>query len=450
MAGGVWLSQNKVRPGAYINFRQVAKPLLTVGDRGIATVALPLSWGPSDVLIDVESSELLNGDSRAKLGFTAADTADSLVARLILSNCYRCLFYRLDSGGVQASGTISGFAVTAKYPGKAGNKITVQINKNKVDTTKYNFLTFWDGVLVHSQEVKSKDEVQSNDYIDVTTDSGQLKEAAGVTLTSGSDGTVSASAAYPKYFELLEVAKWQTMAIITDGSTINALAKTFIENQREDEGRGVQLCIYEDASTYNYEGVIASEQSLIFSNETVPKEMVPAWVAGITAGAQINQSNTYKVVEGAIGFAPEHKDSVIKEKLKLGKFLFSTRQDGNIVVEKDINTYHLFEPEKGYVFSKNRAIRVMDEMRMSIRSVWENNYIGKVTNNNRGRAIFKADVVAYITELQRLETVEASYDPVENTIVERGVNVDAVRASVNRLPILDAMEILYMDIEVLA
>ena len=56
----------------------------------------------------------------------------------------------------------------------------------------------------------------------------------------------------------------------------------------------------------------------------------------------------------------------------------------------------------------------MDEMRMSIRSVWENNYIGKVTNNNRGRAIFKADVVAYITELQRLETVEASYDPVEN------------------------------------
>ena len=239
-------------------------------------------------------------------------------------------------------------------------------------------------------------------------------------------------------------------SIITDGSTINALAKTFIENQREDEGRGVQLCIYEDASTYNYEGVIASEQSLIFANETVPKEMVPAWVAGITAGAQINQSNTYKVVEGAIGFAPEHKDSVIKEKLKLGKFLFSTRQDGNIVVEKDINTYHLFEPEKGYVFSKNRAIRVMDEMRMSIRSVWENNYIGKVTNNNRGRAIFKADVVAYITELQRLETVEASYDPVENTIVERGVNVDAVRASVNQLPILDAMEILYMDIEVLA
>ena len=77
-----------------------------------------------------------------------------------------------------------------------------------------------------------------------------------------------------------------------------------------------------------------------------------AWVAGITAGAQINQSNKYKVVEGAIGFAPEHKDSVIKEKLKLGKFLFSTRQDGNIVVEKDINTYHLFEPEKGLFSAK--------------------------------------------------------------------------------------------------
>ena len=45
MAGGTWLSQNKTRPGAYINFKAVPKSKMTVGDRGIVAICLPLSWG---------------------------------------------------------------------------------------------------------------------------------------------------------------------------------------------------------------------------------------------------------------------------------------------------------------------------------------------------------------------------------------------------------------------
>ena len=45
MAGGIWLAQNKVRPGAYINFKAVPKSKMTVGDRGIVAMGLPLSWG---------------------------------------------------------------------------------------------------------------------------------------------------------------------------------------------------------------------------------------------------------------------------------------------------------------------------------------------------------------------------------------------------------------------
>ena len=45
MAGGTWLAQNKTRPGAYINFKAVNKASSAIGSRGIATLALGMSWG---------------------------------------------------------------------------------------------------------------------------------------------------------------------------------------------------------------------------------------------------------------------------------------------------------------------------------------------------------------------------------------------------------------------
>ncbi|MGL5514687.1 MAG: phage tail protein, partial [Sporomusa sp.] len=59
--GGRWTSQNKRIPGAYLNFTAVAQPSMTVGDRGIGTLAIPLSWGGQDELIEVFSTDLTDG-----------------------------------------------------------------------------------------------------------------------------------------------------------------------------------------------------------------------------------------------------------------------------------------------------------------------------------------------------------------------------------------------------
>ena len=56
MAGGTWLSQNKVRPGAYINFKAVPKSSMTVGDRGIVAIGLSLNWGKENDLIEVQKN----------------------------------------------------------------------------------------------------------------------------------------------------------------------------------------------------------------------------------------------------------------------------------------------------------------------------------------------------------------------------------------------------------
>ena len=77
--GGTFLSMNKVRPSAYLNFKSVPRPLMTIGDRGIVAIPLNLSWGAEGKLIDVYSDELLDGGSLAKVGFSASDEESKLL-----------------------------------------------------------------------------------------------------------------------------------------------------------------------------------------------------------------------------------------------------------------------------------------------------------------------------------------------------------------------------------
>lgn len=42
LGGGIWTTQNKILPGSYINVVSVARATATVGERGIAAIALPL------------------------------------------------------------------------------------------------------------------------------------------------------------------------------------------------------------------------------------------------------------------------------------------------------------------------------------------------------------------------------------------------------------------------
>ena len=44
LGGGTFLTQNKVLPGAYINFISTAKASATLSERGYGAMALELDW----------------------------------------------------------------------------------------------------------------------------------------------------------------------------------------------------------------------------------------------------------------------------------------------------------------------------------------------------------------------------------------------------------------------
>lgn len=444
MAGGTWLSQNKVRAGAYINFKAVPKSSMTVGDRGIVAIPLSLNWGATGKLIEVLSSDMLDGNSQKLVGFTAFD-ADSKLLAGALSYCYKALVYRTDDGGVKATATVGAIIATAKYFGTFGNNILFTV-KEDTTTNLWTVETFVKGASVDKQIIAQASDLTSNDYIDFTIDSESvLTETVGTSLSGGTNGTVDESTAYPSFLNLLSMAKWQTMACLSENDTIKSSIQTYIENMRDSEGRYVQGVVA-DYDGADYEGIINSISGAVIDDVTFTKYDFVAIVAGMTAGSNFNESNTAKKIKGASAIVGELTDSEIKTALSNGKFLLSTSTSGNIKVEQDINSLHTYSQDKNYNFSKNRVIRTLDEIGTTTKITWEDSYMGKVDNNDTGRGLFKADLIQYGNEMQRLGGIQ-EFAGTDDITIAQGMDLDAVLVDWVVKPV-DSMEKLYMTVRV--
>lgn len=460
MAGGTWKAQNKVRPGAYINFKAVPAPSSNLGTRGIMTMPLAMEWGPEKGVIELLSTDLLDGKSLSKIGYVATD-AESLIYRLALSNCYKALIYRLDTGGAKATATSGNLTATARYTGSLGNKIAMVVAENAYDSTKFDVITLFKGAEKDRQTIAKTGtaaDLEDNDYI-IWTGTGVLTATAtaGVYLEGGTNGTVAAAtySADDGYFNAVKGLNWNTMAIpqaeTIANDTVKSAVVTLIENLRDGQGKKVQAVLFNKYS--NYEGIISVRQGFKTITETISPESFTAYVAGLTAGSEVDESNTYKVITDAVsivyasGESAYDNDKVI-EMLGKGQFILTTRQDGAIVVEQDINTLHSPYPsaDVNYSFSKNRVIRTLDEINNSISRLFETTYIGKVDNNDFGRNIFKADIISYMNTLQGIGAIQ-NFDSATDITVYAGNAIDAVVVDLAVQPV-DSMEKLYMTVNV--
>ena len=448
MAGGTFKSQNKIRPGAYINFKAVAKPLSSLGTRGVVTMPVAMSWG--DTVTELLSTDLIDGKSLAKIGYTAFDE-EAQIFREALKNAHKAIIYRLDTGGTKATASITPLTATAKYAGIRGNKIAIAVIDLENEANEFEVITLFDGVEKNRQVAKTVEDLDNNDWVNFT-GTGTLVENAGTTLSAGTNGSVS-TGTYADYLNALKSYKWNTMAIPQGEDEANGTVKgnivTYITNMREKLGKKVQAVMFNVAA--DYEGIISVNQGYKTVNETISPEVFVAYVAGLTAGSDVDTSNTYHAISGAVSIVyPQgvdpYGDEEIEEALRNGKLVLSTRQDGVIVIEQDINTLHTFTPDKGYAFSKNRVIRTLDEINNSIALLFEKNYIGKVDNNDDGRNIFKSDIINYLNMLQNIAAIQ-NFDSAEDIQVYAGEAIDAVVVDLVIQPV-DSMEKLYMTVMV--
>ncbi|QUI25522.1 phage tail sheath subtilisin-like domain-containing protein [Vallitalea pronyensis] len=434
--GGTWTTQNKVRPGVYINFQQT-RIQEEQAKRGIVTIPLDLNFGPEQEVVEVTNQT----DTR---GIFGEELYTLIPLNETLKRAEKVLVFRLNpaAGGTKASVITGNLTATAKYTGTRGNdlKVVIEAKDSKFNVSTYLGTTLMDQQLL----VSAVDELQDNAMVTFT-GTGVLAATAGVSLTGGVNGTVDGNA-YTAYRNAIEVYYFNTCALydVTD-TAIKEAFKGWVRRLRDDEGTKVTL-VAENYDSADYEGIISVKNGVVLEDGTViDAKKATAWVAGATAAANTNQSLTYDFYDGAVDVDNKYNYTTIEDAIHAGNFLF-TGYDGKARVEYDINTLHTYTADKGRLFRKNRVMRTLDAINHDITKIGNDYFIGKISNNEDGRNLLKNEIIKC---LQRYENQDAitNLDTGKDVQVLASTETDVVVVRIAAQPV-DGMEKLYMTVEV--
>lgn len=435
LGGGTFLTQNKILPGAYINFISVASASATLSDRGIATIPLDMNWGAEGEVITVELGDFQKNSQKI---FGYAYTADELKPmREIFLHAKKVHFFRLNTSGVKATCTYA----TAKYPGTRGNdlRIVIEANENsQEDSALYDVSTFLGTLQVDQQKAISKmSDLKNNDYVDFNT-GASLDLTASTPLTSGTNGTVE-DATFQTYLDKMEAYTFNAMGCLSTNPTITALFASFCKRMRDDVGKKFQVVCFRNLA--DYEGVVSVKNGLV--GDTENPALIP-WATGVVAGTAVNKSATNMDYDGEYAVDTDYTQSELEAGITEGSFMFHLVDD-NVVVLEDINTFTSITDEKSSDFSSNQTIRVLDQIANDIAVLFGTKYIGKVPNDASGRISLWNDIVKHHQELQNIRAIE-NFNP-DNVTVAQGDTKKAVVVADYVTPV-NAMAQLYMTVYV--
>ena len=436
LGGGTFLVQNKVLPGAYINFISVANASATLSDRGIATIPLEMDWGAEGKIFTVELAEFLKNSQKI---FGYAYTAEALKPmREIFKAAKRVHFFRLNAGGVKAKNTYA----TAKHPGIRGNDLRITIEANEHSTEGkplYDVSTFLGTVQVDLQKgVAAMAELEANDYVDWIAEA-TLALTASTPLTGGTNGKVE-DAAYQTYLDQAEAYSYNAMGCLSTDEVVKSLFAAFVKRMREDVGKKFQCVLFRKLA--DDEGVVSVKNGLEGAQDSAA--LIP-WVTGVIAGTAVNRSATNKTYDGEYTIHADYTQTELENGIREGSFLFH-KVDSEVHVLDDINTFVSITDEKSADFSSNQTIRVLDQIANDIAVLFGKKYLGKVQNDASGRMSLWNDIVKHHQQLQSIRAIE-DFSP-ENVQVYQGDIKKAV-AIEDRVTPVNAMAQLYMTVYVM-
>lgn len=440
IGGGTFTAQNKVLPGAYINFVSMTSAV-SMGSRGIAALPLELNWGPEGVIYRVDAAEF-NKIALPVFGYDPT-AAELLLLREALKRAKSVLVYRVNSGGEKAKATVGGMVVTAKTGGTRGNAIRVTIAANADDATYFDVITYLGGEEVDVQTVKGdtgSTNLIANDFVTFGA-AETIQAAVGVALTGGTNGTVSGTQ-YSNFLNALEVEGFNVVGYPGTDDTVKALLVAFVKRLRDDEGKKVVGVVYNYAA--DHYGVINVKNGYVLSDgTTVTGQNAVAYVTGASAGAEINKSLTNDAVDGAVDVDIKYTKTQYEAAINAGEFVFYA-DGGKARVLADINSLTSFTPTVSSDWTSNRLIRTLDGWANDIATLWAK-YCGKANNNDTGRTLFKADIVSLATQYQEIEAIQ-DFEPDDVDVAQGNGKRDV--AVTARLGPVDAMEKLYMTVNV--
>ncbi|APX72714.1 phage tail sheath family protein [Companilactobacillus allii] len=470
--GGTWKTQNKRRPGAYINTIGAAQPKQDSAlGRTLLIGNTQLNWGNKGI-IELNS----NSDFKSLLG-APLQTPEFGALRETLKGALTVLLLNNNDGTkAELTNEALPWKFSAKYPGTKGNDLRVSIVKDPNDLTRITVSTIFGTEVVDQQVIRSTTApgLVSNDYIDIEfVEDSSEPEVSVETSEGGADFKVipgqnkleslSASTTYDlaggvtepvEITELMnDVLETEQFNVVTAAgfspdNNIHQLLAQAVQRLRDDEGYKVRAVVpvYEGGYNYDYEGISVVSNGVVLEDGTqIDVTTATGYFAGISSATDSSQSLTYSEYPGAVSTYPSLNNEQTIKALNNGWIVFTAKRGGRVVVEQDINSLTTYSDDKPKDFSKNRVIRTLDDIATDSENVFENMFIGKINNDATGRDLFKANRVSYMQDLLKANII--SYFDSDDIKVEAGNDKDSILVNLAVTPV-DSMEKLYMTIVV--
>lgn len=368
LGGGMWTSQNKLLPGAYINVISAKRAEAATSDRGVAATAYEADWGVSNKVIEVTSDEF-ERDALILFGYNYED--DKLKnLRELFKHARKAYLYRLDKDGVKASNTYA----TAKYTGTRGNNLTIKISANVDVPSNWDVATFLDGVRIDNQTVSKASDLKSNAFVDFKSEA-TLKAEAGVPLTSGTNGSSITGTEHQAFLKAIEPYYYNSLGCISSDEATKKLYIAFGKRMRDEVGVKFQTVVHNYPSADN-EGVIS-----VKNNTTA--ELV-YWTNGANAGCKVEGDLTNAEYDGEYEVKTDFTQAELEQALRNGEFVFH-RVGQEVHVLEDINTLTTLTDTKDEEFKNNDTIRLVDALAEETANTFNTKYNGKFPNDPDGR-----------------------------------------------------------------
>lgn len=431
LGGGTFTVQNKILPGAYINFVSAANASASLSDRGVAAIGFAVGWGKSGEIMEISSADLQKNSMSL---FGCAYTDDKLRdLREVFLNATTVLAYRLDDlEGAKAYCALG----TAKCAGTKGNSLRVSVKASETESGKFEVTTLMGNSAEDVQTAASAEELIDNDFI-VFNKSGTLS-AGTFSFEGGTDGEIGETA-HQKFLDKLENYSFNALGCVSDDDAVKRLYVSFCRRMRDEVGKKFQCVVQGFAA--DYEGVINVKNTASDSENAAA--LVP-WATGVAAGTAVNKSALNKRYDGEYAPDTDYKQSDLEKAIAAGEFTLH-RVGSEVRVLQDINSLVTVTDTKGELFKDNQTIRVIDQIGNDIAVIFSTKYLGNVPNDKAGRVSLWSDIVKHHRQLMDIRAIEDFSE--DDVTVEQGDSKKSVVVT-DYVTVVNAMAKLYMTVTI--
>lgn len=364
--------------------------------------------------------------------------------------------------GTKATGTLWGWGpITATPDGAAGNKVAVKVAPGSSSDTVFSGTLdvtasspVWEEIFGMPKSIETwgeiseenKNKVRNNKFFRLNADpsnsvrpfeDSEMGSLSDVRLSGGADGAgggaIDLSLVEDEYFNV----------VVTDDQSpeMRQQISAWIADRCDKRGRYAR-CLFVDKNALPDSAPDNMYLSLCVNTVDGDATLTAFALACVEAGASWNESATMSTfgLDGALDEALSDED--LETAIESGIMAIMKRIDGALCICKDINTRAKNSSIPAQL-GKNRAVRLVETLRNTLRSLWETQYAGKVHNDETGRLLWKSKVCEVLNEFVAGHGIE-QYES-DDIIVAAGEKSDEVIMTIP-LQFIDSAELVYVNL----